>query len=1377
LAQTTTQAKLGLLISAKDEASKVFSEFAKNIKADMENVQKYIKDGLKMDAVTKGVQDDTKKIIESFNNVETAIKDLKGQNFAEKMVEQMKQIRTEANTMASGVNKDFKSISTEAGTLSTHISSMHASFKFGDMMDAGMQLQQTGEKMLGFFESAVESGAEFDQSIKNATSSLDAQGNKADLTSGQIAALSKTALDMGKDGFFSANQIADAINTMAKAGINYNTIMGGGIDVVKKVAAANQQDLEKTATTVSDIYNEMSESFSKVSTQDAAQQIGNSMTVALHHARISMDDFLNTMKYVGPNASQAGWSIKDVSAAIAVLGQHGIKGSQAGTTLRRMLTNLTPASKPAADMMKKLGMITADGGNIFYTSSGKMKSMVQVQKLLHDHISGLTPQMQTLAIKTIFGQYALSGMGAIIGTNNQKFKDLTKEMKNNAEMDQILATKKQGLMMKIQGVNAHFQTMMKEIGIMLIPVVTKLLGLATKLMNAWDHLGTPIKKAIVIFGAVSSIMMVVGGTILTCIGLFGMFVGSFGHAITGLMRIGSVLRMMSPPILIAIGVIAALAYAWKHNIGGIQQIVHKFVSWFKPIFGHTFATAKKDVTEALSKITAGFHGWNKNIMVPINKGVNFILHSFVNGLKTLTKAVSSGITTVTHWFNKMAPDINKALHNIMAFFTKHSNTWKALWKVFSFIVKVAWDWIAGIFKHAWGLISGIIQLFVHIINGQWKKVFHDLWQIVKNALLLALDLWGGFAGKAFGWIGRIIARTGIFGKAFSKIFSGMFKLVEKIFSAGFKYAEGIVKAAFKVIEPILKLFSKVVETVFKAVVKFIQSHSQAAMNVFKKIFTSLVHVGKTLLKGLEIEIKAIFGWIKSLFNREPAAWMTKLKTAFTNGVNAVKSTLSKWWTAIKGIFSTLGKWIKEDVKAVLSVFKKDWDGATTWVKGIISKFGNAVKSLFTSIKSHIEGPIKTVLSWLKKIFQSEINGVKAILNGLKNIVTSIFTAVKNLITGHAGKAMSALKTAFTAGINTAKAVLRGILGVVDAVLGGLPSKFLSKAKNGIGNLISGFRNGVGQVKGALSGIGSAIDGALGGLPGKMLKWAGNAVSMFASGIKAGIGKIASAASAIGNKIKSLVGFHSPTKEGPMKKGESDQWMPNMMKMFAQGIDDNRDKIKKSVEGIGVDIKTSVSETDMRKQFVEQAKKAADAAKLKHVQELQAQKEGSQQGTSTSPDDKRKKMLELEKAQHDAMLAKLKQHHANVIKAFEMTRKAHEMAMAKAHQQQHDKMVALQKEKQKMHEAMLAKAKQHFEEIKRAFAAKKAAHEVAVRKEQQQKLVAEKSDVKTAVLAHHTNKQPVINITINVEGRSKQTDRQLLDELARQFRTQMSMVLT
>lgn len=1180
MAGTTTQATLGLVIMAKDEARSVFDAFATNLASQMTKIEESLRSAFNMDNIVTHVDESATKIATAFDRIRTSETELGSNNFASRTDEQMNNIATSVARMEESVTRNLNSVTTAVTKMSSRVRTASTGINFGEMQNAGMIMQSAGERILGVFSSAIKSGADFDQSIKNVTASLNANLSTTKLSSDQIDALSRSALQMGQDGFFSANQIAEAMNTMSKQGITYQQIMSGGIQTVYKVAAANQSDLEETANVVSDIYNEMGDTFKKagLSAKDASQEIGNSMTVALHHARISMSDFLQTMKYVGPQASAAGMSIQDVSAAIAILGEHGIRGSQAGTTLRRMLTNLTPSSAEAASMMKKLGMITKDGSNIFYDASGKMKSMTDIQGILHDKLSGLSPEMQQFAIKTIFGQYALSGMTAIVNTGNDKFKELTKEMHNNALMDDILAEKKKGLGMQLQALNAHWETMKKEIGLALMPVLVPLIGILNKMMSAFEHLSDPVKKFLVIGGALTGVLLVVGGSILAFIGTFGMFVASASYAAAGLSIIGSALGSLVAPVAVVIALVAGLKYAWNNDIGGIREVTSRFVDWFKGIFSKTFTTVHKDVSKGLAEITKGFTGWNRSIMGPVNRAMNEVWTAISAGMKKAITVVSQGITAVTGWFAKMAPDFNKALHNIIAFLMWLTPLWKTLWAALKIVVGFVFDRIVGIVKHFWGVFSGIIQLFTHLINGQWRKVFQDLWQIVKNALLLALDLWGGFAGKAFGWIGKILEHTGIFGKVFSKIFSSTFKFVEKIADSAWKMVEKIFTGSIKVVTSVTKGLSEMIQLIFKAIKTFIEAHASGAMSALKKLFTAGFNIAKTLVNGFWIEVTNIFKALKALFSGEPSKFMKYLIDAFKAGFATAKRVTSEWWSAVSKLFNTVKTFIVDHATQTMYFFKKKWSDGVAYVRNLIDPFFQKISSVFNSIRTAITTAVTKAMEVLKNVFQTEVSFVKTLINGFMSIVKSVFSGIKDLITGHSSQAMSFFKQAFQTGVNMVKGILQGLFSVVDGVFGGLPSKLLSWGSKGINGLISGFKNGVNMIYGILSAVGQSVDGALSGLPSKMLNWGKNAMNMFVSGIKSGIGAIGSAVSSAADKIKSFLGFHSPTKEGPAARGESDQWMPNMMNMLAKGIDDNKDKIQKSTMGVALGIKQTFSGT-------------------------------------------------------------------------------------------------------------------------------------------------------------------------------------------------------
>jgi TP901 family phage tail tape measure protein len=895
-----------------------------------------------------------------FSNIRQSMESLKNVDPSQMTDQQMRNIVQAVNGMEIQVVRDFQQVGSEAQTMSQRMEAASKAFQFGEMMNAGMQLQMTGERALGFFKDAIKAGADFDQSIVNATASLDANRVHSKLSSDMIDEMRQKSIELGSAGYFSANQVADAMNIMAKQGMEYSMIMGGGIKTVHDVAASNQQDLAKTASTISDIYNEMHDVFVKnnVDVGEATQQIGNGMTVAMHHANISMDDFLNTMKYVGPVASTAGLSFKDVATEIAILGEHGIKASQAGTTLRRELVNMIPQNKEAAAVMAQLHLTTGQVADAFFDQAGQVRPLDQVQATLANTLGGLNDKMKENAIRAIFGVYALAGMNAVVSTSPQKFKELRGEMDNNGLMQQILTEKSMGLGFALQRLQAHFETLKKEIGMAFKPVLEAVLPVINVMMDKWDAMNPKIRNVIVVLAGFAAAAAVVGGALLTAVGMMGMFAASAVPAIAGISKLMATMRMMSIPVLVVVAAIALLRVAWEKDFGGIREATSHFVTWFEPLFSKTFATVKKDVDAGIKAITKGFDSLSPSTRKSINEVLGFLENNFFAGLKKMASDTANAITTVTGWFHKMAPEFNKAFKNLIAFFQANSTTFKALFEVLGFVVKLAFSIIEGIFQHAWGVFSGIVQFFTHIINGEWKKAFADLWQIISNAFLLALDLWGGFAGKTFGWIGKLLEHLGIFGEGFGKIFGAAFKLMGKLCDEGWQYAERVFKGSIDLIGGLLK------------------------------------------------------GW-----------------------------------------------------------------------------FG---------------------------------------------VIGNIFEAIKSLIHGDASGAMHFLEDAFRSGVSAAGQVIQGLLGI--------------------------------------------IDGALGGLPSKMLGWGKNAIKMFADGIKSGIGAIGDAVTGAADKIKSILGFHSPAKEGPAGKGESDQWMGNLMTMLANDIDKNKDKVQKATLGVALGIQQNLSGT-------------------------------------------------------------------------------------------------------------------------------------------------------------------------------------------------------
>lgn len=741
------EARLNIRITATNEASKVFIELAeiaermaKTFQTASESVNK------SFGTIAKAAMTSSEESMKSMNMLRESVSGL----------------GTSMDRMSGNIEKAMTRASKSA---QEHGKTIADSVMYMDAQFAGDTIKNAGESVVGFFEKSVSSAVDFDQAIVNTAASINSNlpaGIR--LASNEIDAMKQKALDLGQSGFFSANQIGEAMNTLARQGIDYKTIMGGAIETVSAVAAANQEDINQTANVVSDIIHEMGDSLREEFGPDLKAQmtgIGDAMTSALHHARISMDDFLNTMKYFGPQASAMGMGVKDAAAAVALLGQHGIRGSQAGTTLRRMLTNLLPVSKQAAEEMENLGLITADGTNRFFDASGKMKSLVEIQSILHDSLEGLTDAQRQHAIKVIFGQYALSGMTAIADTAPDKFGKLIQSMSKVGVTADLVADKSHGWGIQVQALKAHFETFMKDIGERFKPVVIPIMDALNGLMEHWKALSDPVKNAIIAFTAITGVVLVIGGAILAFVGTMGMLVTSFTAALPLLGTIAVGFGWVIVAVAAVVAVVVGLKTVWNHNFAGIRDITHSVLTSIKEAITAAWNYISPTIIGALERISAFWNDvWPK---------LKELFSNVWNGMRLFLTPILSGIFI-----------------NISAVLGFIKGAWNDTWNAIKDLLKLVWDGIVDIIRLAWDIVSGVFKVALDLLTGHWsdawkhmKELLSNIWNDIKqlfsnfvdNALNFGKNLVMAVAHGIEGAIGAVISAAKRVVDAIKSIFS------------------------------------------------------------------------------------------------------------------------------------------------------------------------------------------------------------------------------------------------------------------------------------------------------------------------------------------------------------------------------------------------------------------------------------------------------------------------------------------------------------------------------------------------------------------------------------------------------------------------------
>ena len=278
------------------------------------------------------------------------------------------------------------------------------------MYDMGKKAA-TGLLNIGKFSMDV--GMAFDTSMASVAAISGATG-------GELDALTEKAKEMGAQTKFSASESADAFTYMAMAGWKTGDMLDG-IEGIMNLVAASGENL----ASVSDIVTDAITAFG-LSAEDSGH-FADVLAAASNSANTNVSMLGGSFKYVAPVAGALGYSIEDVSVALGLMANSGIKAEQAGTAMRSMLTRLAKPTKEVYSAFETLGISAEDA---LTNADGSMKPLSETIGILREKMSGLSETEQASAAASIAGQEAMSGLLAIVNASNQDFEKLTSSIAN-----------------------------------------------------------------------------------------------------------------------------------------------------------------------------------------------------------------------------------------------------------------------------------------------------------------------------------------------------------------------------------------------------------------------------------------------------------------------------------------------------------------------------------------------------------------------------------------------------------------------------------------------------------------------------------------------------------------------------------------------------------------------------------------------------------------------------------------------------------------------------------------------------------------------------------------------------------------------------------
>lgn len=261
----------------------------------------------------------------------------------------------------------------------------------------------------------------------------------------QMLMLKKAAMEAGAATKFSALDAAKAQTELAKGGLAVADIAGGGLKAALALAAAGELDLaEAAATTV----NAM-----KLFNIDGAESIhvADSLASAANNTTADVHDFAMALTQGGGAAKAAGLSFDETVVALEAMAQAGIKGSDAGTSLKTALAQIANPTQKQTELTEKLGLA-------FFDAQGSLKPLPAVAEMLKDKLGGLTRQQRLATLQTLAGTDGFRTLLSLYEQGADGVNKLAADTGKAGDAAKVAAEKQDNLRGKIENLKGSLET-------------------------------------------------------------------------------------------------------------------------------------------------------------------------------------------------------------------------------------------------------------------------------------------------------------------------------------------------------------------------------------------------------------------------------------------------------------------------------------------------------------------------------------------------------------------------------------------------------------------------------------------------------------------------------------------------------------------------------------------------------------------------------------------------------------------------------------------------------------------------------------------------------------------------------------------------------
>lgn len=410
-----------------------------------------------------------------------------------------------------------------------------------DMVRAGAAMQAAGDRAIrtgksltmgvslplaGIGVLAWKAGSEYDSGMRQVRAASGA-------TAAQMAALADQAKQMGYSTMFSAQDATAAMLELAKSGITPAQIKAGALRATMLLAAAGELELGSAAESVANTLNMFG-----LRARDAGQ-VANALAGGANASSASVDSLRQALAQVGPGARNAGLDLQTTTAILAAFANKGIQGSDAGTSLKTMLTRLIPTTDKAREAMKRYGLDFTD-------ARGRVLPMAKVAQQLKDKLGGLSMEQRNAALATIFGSDATRAATVLMQEGERGIRGYIKATSDRRAASKMAAAQENSDAGQTKQAIAALKTAAIDVQRAMAPVVRDIARGIGSLAKSFGRLPSGTQKAVVGFAALAAAagpvtvvfggMLKAGGSLVKVAGNIGLAFSKNASAAPGYAR-------------------------------------------------------------------------------------------------------------------------------------------------------------------------------------------------------------------------------------------------------------------------------------------------------------------------------------------------------------------------------------------------------------------------------------------------------------------------------------------------------------------------------------------------------------------------------------------------------------------------------------------------------------------------------------------------------------------------------------------------------------------------------------------------------------------------------------------------------------------------